>query len=93
VRASRPIELGEAEIKRGAAVLLYLLTWRKGFDNDQAVRSLRDAKLAVAVVVTTSKRPCVHEEVLKAFRDLAGHSAIWDSTAEVWRARRKGDPA
>jgi len=93
VRASRPTELGEAEIKRGAAVLLYLLTWQKGFDNDQAVRSLRDAKLDVAVVVTPSRRPRVHEEVLNAFRDLVGRSAIWDSTAEVWRARRKDDPA
>ncbi len=52
-------------------MLLYLLTWQKGFDNDQAVRSLRDAKLDAAVVVTPSKRPRVHEEVLKAFRDVA----------------------
>ncbi len=93
MRASRPTELGEAEIKRGAAVLLYLLTWQKGFDNDQAVHSLRDAKLDVAVVVTSSKRPRVHEEVLKAFRELVGRPAVWDSAAEVWRERRKSDPA
>jgi hypothetical protein len=93
MRASRPTELGETEIKRGAAVLLYLLTWQKGFDNDQAVHSLRDAKLDVAVVLTPSERPRVHEKVLKAFRDLAGRWAVWDSAAEVWRERRKSDPA
>ena len=93
MKASGPTELGEAEINRGAAVLLYLLTWRKGFDNDQAVRSLRDANLDVAVVVTPSKRPHVHEEVLKAFRDLVGRSAVWDGAAKVWRERRKSDPA
>jgi len=93
VRTSHPTELGEAEIKRGAAVLLYLLTWQNGFNNDQAVRSLRDAKLDVAVVVTPSKRSRVHEEVLNAFRDLVGRAAVWDSAAEVWRERRKNDPA
>jgi len=89
VRTSRPTELGEAEIKRGAAVLL---TWQNGFNNDQAVRSLRDAKLDVAVVVALSKRPRVHEEVLNAFRDLVGRAAVWDGAAEVWRERRKNDP-
>ena len=74
-------------------MLLYLLNWQKGFDNDRAVRSLRDAKLDVAVVVTPSGRPDVHEQVLNAFRDLAGHSAFWDSTTKAWRARQKGDPA
>ena len=73
-------------------MLLYLLTWREGLENDDAVRSLRAAKLDAAVVLMPLKRPRVHEAVLKAFRDLAGRAAVWDSAAKVWRARRKGDP-
>ena len=90
--AARPTEPSQAEIKRGAAVLLYLFTWREGFDNNEAVRSLRAAKLDVAIVLTPLKRPRVHEAVLKAFRDLAGHTAVWDSAGEVWRPRHNGDP-
>jgi len=84
---------GQSDIDRGAAVLLCLLTWRGGFGNDEAVRSLREAKLGTAIVVTTLNRPCVHEAVLKAFHALAGESAVWDGTGEIWRERRKGDPA
>ena len=50
---SRPTEIGEAEIKRGAAVLLYLLNCQNGFYNEKAVRALREAKLDVAIVSTT----------------------------------------
>lgn len=91
--ASRSAEPSKAEINRGAAVLLYLLTWREGFDIDEAVQSLRDAKLDVAVVTTPSRRPRVHEAVIQAFRVRAGQTAIWDSAGEVWRSRRKGDLA
>ncbi len=92
VRVLPPAELGMAEIKRSAAVLLYLLTWQKEFGNDKAVQSLQEAKLDVAVVVPALGRPRVHEAVLKAFRALAGQSVIWDADGEVWRERRKGDP-
>ncbi len=91
MKASHPTEPSQAEIKRGAAVLLYMLTWQKGFDNDKAVQSLRAAKLDSAVVLTPSKRLGVHEAVLKAFCDQAGRTAFWDAAAEVWRARRKSD--
>ena len=43
---------GQSDIDKGAGLLLYLLTWRGGFGNDEAVRSLRSAKLDAAVVVT-----------------------------------------
>ena len=88
----RPTEPSEAETKRGAAVLLYLLNWQNGFSNEEAVRSLREAKLGAAIV-STIKGPRVHEAVLKAFRNLAGDAAVWDSTRENCHARRKGDPA
>ena len=85
------IELDQAIIKRAAAVLLYLLDWRDGFGNDEAVRSLRDAKLDAALDTTAGPRPCVHQAVLKAFVTLAGRSVVWDSAGEVWRERREGD--
>ena len=85
-------KLSQAEVKRGAAALFYLLNWQNGFDNEKAVRTLREAKLEVAVVSTTKGDPRVHEAVLNAFRDLAGRSAVWDDTAEIWRTRRKDDP-
>ena len=83
---------GEAETKRAAAVLLYLLTWRDGFGNDEAVRSLREAKLDAAIDIPDSGRPCVHKAALQAFRALAGRAAVWDRAGQVWRGRRKGDP-
>ena len=89
----QPTELSQAETKRGAAVLLYLLDWQKGFCSEEAVRSLREAKLDAAIVVTTNKAPRVHEAVLEAFCNLAGRSAVWDSAKENCRARRKDDPA
>lgn len=91
--AARSHEPSQAEIQRGAAVLLYLLTWQEGFDNDKAVLSLRAAKLDAVIVLTPSDRPRVHEGVLKAFCDRAGKSAVWDGAVGVWRARRKGDTA
>ena len=89
---SPPTELGQAEIKRGAAVLFYLLIWQDGFGNDGAVRSLREARLDVAIEVTPSGHPRVHPAVLKAFHALAGRAAFWDSAWEVWRERREDDP-
>ncbi len=74
-------------------MLLYLLNWQNGFGSEKAVRSLREAKLDVAIVGITEGSLRVHEAVLKAFCDLAGRSAVWDSTAETWRTRRKDDPA
>ncbi len=74
-------------------MLLYLLTWQGGFGNDEAVRSLREAKLDAAIDVPDAAHPRVHQAVLQAFRDLAGRSAVWDRAGEVWRERRKGDPA
>ena len=85
------IELDQADINRAAAVLLYLLTWRDGFGNDEAVRSLREAKLDAAIDETTLGRPRVHRAVLKAFITLARRSVIWDSAGQVWRERRDGD--
>ncbi len=84
---------GQSDIDRGAAVLLYLLTWRGGFDNDEAVRFLREAKLGAAIVVTALGRSRVHEAVLRAFHALAGQAVVWDGVGEVWRERRKGDSA
>ena len=84
-------ELDQADINRAATVLLYLLTWRDGFGNDEAVRSLREAKLDAAIEGTASGRPCVHRAVLKAFSNLAGHSAVWDHAGQVWRGRRESD--
>ncbi len=74
-------------------MLLYLLNWQNGFGSEKAVRTLREAKLDVAIVVTTNGSPHVHEAVLSAFLDLAGRSAVWDNTAKTWRTRRKDDPA
>ncbi len=85
-------EPSQADIDRGAAVLLYLFTWRSGFGNDEAVRSLREAKLDTAIVVNTSGRSCVHHAVLTAFHALAGRGAVWDSGGKTWRERREGDP-
>jgi len=73
-------------------VLLYLLTWQDGFGNDGAVRSLREARLDVAIEVTPSGHPRVHPAVLRAFNALAKRSAFWDSAGKVWRERRKDDP-
>ena len=84
-------ELDQADINRAATVLLYLLTWRDGFGNDEAVRSLREAKLDAAIERTASGRPCVHQTVLQAFRTLAGQAAVWDSAGQVWRGRRESD--
>ena len=58
-------ELDQAEIKRGAAMLRHLLTWRGGFGNDEAVRSLRNAKLDAAVAAPDSGRPCMHQAVAR----------------------------
>ena len=88
----QPPEPSQAEIKRGADVLFYLLNWQNGFDNKKAVRTLREAKLDVAIVWITKGDSRVHEAVLNAFRDLAGRSAIWDGTAKIWRTRQRGDP-
>ncbi len=85
-------ELGKADIDRGAAVLLYLLTWRGRFGNDEAVRSLRQARLDAVIDMTVPDRPCVQREVLRVFGTLAGRSAVWDRAEQVWRERRKGDP-
>ncbi len=85
-------ELGKADIDRGAAVLLYLLTWRGRFGNDEAVRSLRQAKLDAVIDMTVPDRPCVQREVLRVFGTLARRSAVWDRAEQVWRERRKGDP-
>lgn len=90
---SPPAELGQAEIKRGAAVLLYLLTWRDGFGNDEAVCALREAKLDAAIVVTAQGRTCVDGAVLTAFLALAGRAVVWDRVGRVWRGRRECDPA
>ena len=93
VTLSPSAELGQAEIKSAAAVLLHLLLWRGGFGNDLAVRPLRDAKLDAAIEVPTVSRPCVHQPALQAFRALAGQSAVWDRAREVWRERHQGNPA
>ena len=50
----------QSDIDRGAAVLLYLLTWRGGFGNDEAVRSLQEGKLGAAIVMTDLGRRYVH---------------------------------
>ena len=89
--ASPSTELGQADIDRGAAVLLNLLTWHGGFGIDKAVRFLREAKLDAAIDMTARDHPRVHQAVLKAFGTLAGHSAVWDRAEQVWRERRKGD--
>ena len=85
-------ELGKADIDRGAAVLLNLLTWHGGFGNDKAVRFLREAKLDAAIDMTNPRRLRVQHAVLRAFGTLAGRAAVWDSAEQVWRERRKGDP-
>jgi len=92
VTAPPSTELGKADIDRGAAVLLYLLTWRGRFGNDEAVRSLRQAKLDAVIDMTVPDRPCVQREVLRVFGTLARRSAVWDRAEQVWRERRKGDP-
>jgi len=92
VTAPSSTELGKADIDRGAAVLLYLLTWRGRFGNDEAVRSLRQAKLDAVIDMTVPDRPCVQREVLRVFGTLARRSAVWDRAEQVWRERRKGDP-
>jgi len=92
VTAPSSTELGKADIDRGAAVLLYLLTWRGRFGNDEAVRSLRQARLDAVIDMTVPDRPCVQREVLRVFGTLAGRSAVWDRAEQVWRERRKGDP-
>ena len=84
-------EPSQADINRAANVLFNLLTWQGGFDNDKAVRSLREAKLDAAIDRGTAGRPRVHQAVLRAFRALAGRAAVWDRAGEVWRERRKGD--
>ena len=72
-------------------MLLNLLTWHGGFSIDKAVCSLREAKLDAAIDVTARDHPRVHQAVLKAFGNLAGHSVVWDHAEQVWRERRKGD--
>ena len=88
---SPPTEPSQAEITRGAAVLLNLLTWHGGFGIDKAVRFLREAKLDAAIDATVRDHPRVHQAVLKAFGTLAGRAAVWDSAEQVWRERREGD--
>ncbi len=90
--APPPTEICEADINRGAAVLLNLLAWQGGFGTDKAVRSLREAKLDAAIDMAVPGRPRVHHAVLRVFGTLAGHAAVWDRTEQVWRERRKGDP-
>ena len=84
-------KLSQADIDRGAALLLDLVTWHGGFCIDKAVRSLREAKLDLAIVATTQPHPRVHRAVLKAFVTLAGRSVVWDSAEQVWRERRESD--
>lgn len=78
-----PAELGLAEIKRSAAILSHLLLWRGRLGNDQAVRSLWEAKLDAASRVPALGRPRLHQAVLQAFRALAGRSAVWDRARET----------
>ncbi len=92
MKAMQPPEPSQAEIKRGAGVLLYLLNWKQGFGNEEAVRRLREAKLDVAIVSTAKEGSRVHAAVLRAFCDLAGHSVIWDRAKENCRERREDDP-
>lgn len=91
--ARQPPEPSQAEIRRGAGVLLQLLDWKQGFGNEEAVRSLREAKLDVAIVSITKEGFRVHAAVLKVFCDLAAHSVVWDSAKENCRTRRRDDPA
>ena len=88
---SRSTEPSQADINRAANVLFNLLTWHGGFDNDKAVRFLREAKLDAAIDRATVDRPRVHQAVLQAFRASAGRAAVWDSAEQVWRERREGD--